>query len=91
MMMMYPEEPIWAIPPIPGLEDDGDYRGKRSFIFFFSFHFFFHNKTNNFLWVENFSFKSFFIFFQSKILPTKKCLQKKNSSDEWTRQGLQSN
>lgn len=72
MMMMYPEEPIWAIPPIPGLEDDGDYRGKRDFLFFFSFHFFI---TNNFLWVENFSFKSFFIFFFNK--ETKKLSYKK--------------
>lgn len=33
-MMMYPEEPIWAIPPIPGLEDDGDYRGKHDLLLF---------------------------------------------------------
>lgn len=44
MMMMYPEEPIWAIPPIPGLEEDGDYRGKRTFFLDFHFIFFFHNK-----------------------------------------------
>lgn len=29
-MMVYPEEPIWSIPHIPALYDDGDYGGKRT-------------------------------------------------------------
>lgn len=28
MMMLYPEEPFWGVPTIPGLYDDGDYSGK---------------------------------------------------------------
>lgn len=32
MMMVYPEEPFWALPTIPGLYDDGDYRGKLSYV-----------------------------------------------------------
>lgn len=32
MMMMYPEEPFWAVPTIPGLYDDGDYTGKLAII-----------------------------------------------------------
>lgn len=30
MMMLYPEEPFWGVPTIPGLYDDGDYSGKTS-------------------------------------------------------------
>lgn len=26
--MVYPEEPYWALPPVSGIYDDGDYRGK---------------------------------------------------------------
>lgn len=87
MMMMYPEEPIWAIPPIHGLEDDGDYRGKRDFLFFF-FHFiFFSHNQNHFLWV----FQIIFHIILNTKETKKNCLKKKNSSDEWTRQGLESN
>lgn len=27
-MMVYPEDPFWALPTIPGLYDENDYRGK---------------------------------------------------------------